>query len=132
MVVTYFWVSLPSTCEKILNLGSSSNVSKVTGNNIKGIFPVHPTSNNFISWAWPPLVAKNTKFLIHDKEKKHFSSCPNNLYTLVLLIIFQKCTLVYDQKRDESRGFGFVTFEDIEDAIEARKDAAGLDVNGHQ
>jgi len=40
--------------------------------------------------------------------------------------------LVYDQKRDESRGFGFVTFEDIEDAADAKKDASGLDVHGHQ
>jgi len=44
----------------------------------------------------------------------------------------EKCSLVYDQKRDESRGFGFVTFEDIEDAVDAKKDAAGLDVHGHQ
>jgi len=44
----------------------------------------------------------------------------------------EKCTLVYDQKRDESRGFGFVTFEDIEDATDAKKDAAGLDIHGHQ
>ena len=40
--------------------------------------------------------------------------------------------MVYDQKRDESRGFGFVTYEDIEDAIDAKKDATGLDINGHQ
>merc|ERR1711970_1050803 len=26
----------------------------------------------------------------------------------------EKCSLVYDQKRDESRGFGFITYEDIE------------------
>merc|ERR1711990_1206172 len=44
----------------------------------------------------------------------------------------ESCTLVYDQKRDESRGFGFVTYEDIEDAIDAKKDATGLDINGHQ
>merc|ERR1711953_140530 len=44
----------------------------------------------------------------------------------------ESCTLAYDQKRDESRGFGFVTYEDIEDAIDAKKDATGLDINGHQ
>merc|ERR1712002_1131694 len=44
----------------------------------------------------------------------------------------ESCTLVYDQKRDESRGFGFVTYEDIEDAIDAKKDATGLDIHGHQ
>merc|ERR1712113_249714 len=44
----------------------------------------------------------------------------------------EKCKLVYDQKRDESRGFGFVTFEDLDDAIDAKKDIAGLDIHGHQ
>merc|ERR1712176_718052 len=44
----------------------------------------------------------------------------------------ESCKLVYDQKRDESRGFGFVTFSNVDDAIYAKKDAAGMDVNGHE
>jgi transformer-2 protein len=39
---------------------------------------------------------------------------------------------VYDQKQEESRGFGFVTFEKIEDSIYAKKDATGMDVSGHE
>ncbi|CAG5112183.1 Oidioi.mRNA.OKI2018_I69.chr2.g6426.t1.cds [Oikopleura dioica] len=44
----------------------------------------------------------------------------------------ESCKLVYDQKREESRGFGFVTFENIEDAIYAKKDATGMDISGHE
>lgn len=44
----------------------------------------------------------------------------------------EKCSLVYDQKRDQSRGFGFVTYEHVEDAVDAKKDATGLDIHGHQ
>ncbi|CAG5106911.1 Oidioi.mRNA.OKI2018_I69.chr1.g3056.t1.cds [Oikopleura dioica] len=33
------------------------------------------------------------------------------------------CNLVYDREYKESRGFGFVTFENIDDAIYAKKDA---------
>ena len=39
---------------------------------------------------------------------------------------------MYDQKREESRGFGFVTFDNVDDAAYAKKDAAGMDVNGHE
>jgi len=44
----------------------------------------------------------------------------------------ESCKLVYDQKREESRGFGFVTYENIEDAIYAKKDATGMEMNGHE
>ena len=44
----------------------------------------------------------------------------------------EKCNLVYDQKRDQSRGFGFVTYEHVDDAADAKKDASGLDIHGHQ
>merc|ERR1712227_879666 len=44
----------------------------------------------------------------------------------------ESCKLVYDQKREESRGFGFVTFDNVDDAAYAKKDAAGMDVNGHE
>ncbi|CBY14974.1 unnamed protein product, partial [Oikopleura dioica] len=49
--------------------------------------------------------------------------------------LFQKygrikaCNLVYDKKYRESRGFGFVTFANIDDAIYAKKDAEGLDIS---
>ncbi|CBY41169.1 unnamed protein product, partial [Oikopleura dioica] len=49
------------------------------------------------------------------------------------ILLFKKsCKLVYDQKREESRGFGFVTYENIEDAIYAKKDATGMEMNGHE
>ncbi|CBY18192.1 unnamed protein product [Oikopleura dioica] len=44
----------------------------------------------------------------------------------------ESCKLVYDQKREESRGFGFITYDSIEDAIYAKKDATGMDINGHE
>ena len=50
----------------------------------------------------------------------------------IIMTHIQKCTLVYDQQQKESRGFGLVTFEDIEDAVDAKKDCTGLDLHGHQ
>ena len=43
--------------------------------------------------------------------------------------LLQACNLVYDKKYRESRGFGFVTFANIDDAIYAKKDAEGLDIS---
>ena len=47
-------------------------------------------------------------------------------------ILKKSCKLVYDQKRDESRGFGFCTFQNVDDAAYAKKDAGAMDVNGHE
>ena len=42
----------------------------------------------------------------------------------------EEVTIVYDRKTGRSRGFGFVTFEDIEDAREARDAVSGMEIDG--
>lgn len=41
-------------------------------------------------------------------------------------------TVVYDRKSGRSRGFGFVYFENIDDAITAKERAAGVELDGHK
>lgn len=43
-----------------------------------------------------------------------------------------KCVIIRDQKSDESRGFGFVTFRDQEDATDAVKAMNGKDIDGRE
>ena len=42
----------------------------------------------------------------------------------------EEVTIVYDRKTGRSRGFGFVTFEDQEDAREARDAVSGMEIDG--
>ncbi|KAF6018673.1 TRA2B [Bugula neritina] len=40
------------------------------------------------------------------------------------------CQLVHDRHSGRSRGFAFVHFEDVEDAIEAKENSAGVEIDG--
>ncbi|KAF7722855.1 transformer 2 beta [Apophysomyces ossiformis] len=44
----------------------------------------------------------------------------------------QKVTIIYDHRRNQSRGFGFVYFENQEDATRARDATNGLTVDNHR
>jgi len=43
-----------------------------------------------------------------------------------------KCAIVYDQKTGKSRGFGFITYADKEDAVYARKEVNGKELDGRE
>lgn len=40
--------------------------------------------------------------------------------------------LVYDHPTGRSRGFGFIYYENIDDAIEAKERGAGMELDGHR
>ena len=45
--------------------------------------------------------------------------------------IFQKCNIVNNRRRGQTTAFGFLTFENLDDAREAKEDAHGMEIDGN-
>lgn len=44
---------------------------------------------------------------------------------------FQKCNIVNNRRRGQTTAFGFLTFENLDDAREAKEDAHGMEIDGN-
>lgn len=44
----------------------------------------------------------------------------------------ERCEMVFDRKTGRSRGFGFIYYQNLEDAIAAKDRAPGLEIEGHR
>lgn len=64
---------------------------------------------------WPILVGP----VKASGELRHYNS------------FFQKCNIVNNRRRGQTTAFGFLTFENLDDAREAKEDAHGMEIDGN-